>query len=82
MTRDQLLRDLAEAEYRVLEGERRVRDQRGFIDELANGSYDTTYAEDVLGRFAAAQAMHIAVLKLVRRELEVFEAEHPSHDSQ
>ena len=82
MTRAQLLQQVAEAEFRVHDGENRLRAQRRFIDELASAGYDTTHAEEVLGRFTAAQAMHIAVLNLVQRELEVYEEEHPLHDSQ
>ena len=73
MTRGELVKQLEEAEVQVSEGNSRIRDQQQFIDELASAGHDTTHAKEILNRFVASQAMHIAVRNHLRADLEAFD---------
>ena len=74
MDRARILRHLAEAEDHVAEGQTRLNRQREIVAELERDGHDSAMARELLRQFESVQAMHIAGLARVTREL----AETPS----
>ena len=64
-----LLQALAQAERDVLEGERRIARQREIVAELERDGEQSWDATELLRRYEAMQAMHIANRDRLRKEL-------------
>ena len=69
MTRDMILRHLADAERRAANGQLHLERQRRILNELRRDRHDTHRAEELLRTFEESQAMHLADLARIRAEL-------------
>jgi hypothetical protein len=70
MDRKMVEEHLALAEEHVTIGDKNVANQRKAVADLERGGHDTAQARDLLQRFEEIQAMHIADLQRLRRELD------------
>jgi hypothetical protein len=69
MDRKMLKRHLAQAKTHVETGRKNIARQRKVIAKLENGGRDTKEARTILAQFDELQAMHIADLERILREL-------------
>jgi hypothetical protein len=69
MSRDMLLRHLAQARRHVADGERHVARQRELVAELERDGHDTTQSRALLNQFEQMLALHIADRDRIEQEL-------------
>jgi hypothetical protein len=77
MLPDSILRQIAETERHIADGEHRIQEHRTFIARLGETGRDATNAELLLDSLIGVQAAHERLLKYLRSLLSKWAPEQP-----